>query len=191
MTRERQEQVVTQTQKPTPEEQELQRLQLQNVRATQPQQQAVQSAGLNLINQLLTGQALPGFLEGLPGGVSEDITSQIVQQSLEDVRPGLQQSGLLDSGTRAELETQTAADIRTQAEQFNIQNLLNLLNLTVGGQAQVQAPLLTQTGQLSQSLAGLRPTTTTQTQRFANPFLQNFQQQLGQQTGRGVGSLFF
>ncbi len=173
----------TQRAEPTAEEQELIGLQLERARAAQPGQLQVQEQGLNLINQLLTGQDLPGFLQGLPGGISPDVTSRIVQQSLEDVRPGLQASGILDSGVRAELETETAADIRTKSEQFNIQNLSQLLNLAVGGQSMVQSPLLQQQGQLGGQLAGLRTTTGTSAQFGMNPFLKSFQQSLGQTLG--------
>jgi hypothetical protein len=186
----------TQRVEATPEEQELNRLALERARAAQPGQLQAQEGGLNLINQLLTGQNLPGFLGGLPGGISPDVTSGIVQQSLEDVRPGLQASGLLDSGVRAELETQTAADIRRRSEEFNIGNLLNLLNLAVGGQAQIQQPLLAQSGQLGQQLAGLRSTTGTSNTTLSqmNPFLKSFQQSAGKTLGspsfgafKGVG----
>ena len=161
----------TQRVEATPEEQELNRLSLERVRAAQPGQIQTQQSGLSLINQLLTGQDLPGFLKGLPGGISPEVTGNIVQQSLADVRPGLQASGLLDSGVRAELEASTASDIRNQSEQFNIGNLLNLLNLAVGGQAQIQSPLLGQSGQLGQQLAGLRSSFGTSQTTQTNPFI--------------------
>ena len=180
----------TQRVEATPEEQELNKLALERARAAQPGQLKTQESGLGLINQLLTGQELPGFLQGLPGGISPGVTSNIVQQSLADVRPGLQASGLLDSGVRAELETSTAADIRNQSEQFNIGNLLNLLNLAVGGQAQIQQPLLEQNAQLGQQLAGLRTTTGTSnfTQSQMNPFLKSFQQGAASSFGKSLGS---
>lgn len=192
MSRERQTSDTTQTQtvQATPEEQELNRLQLESFRATQPQQLGVQQQGLSLIGSLLAGEDLPGQFAGLTGGISEDVTSRIVQQSLEDVRPGLQKAGIFDSGIRAELETETAADIRTRSEQFNIQNLLQLLSLGIGGQAQIQQPLLGQQGLLGQSLAGQRGTTGVGTgvQTFANPFLKSLQQSAGQNLGSAAFS---
>lgn len=73
---------------------------------------------------------------------------------------------------------------------YNLSNLFNLLNLGVGGQAQVQQPLLQSAGILSQRLAGLRPVTTqgTTTAKTANPFLQSFQTSLGQSMGQSLGS---
>lgn len=65
--------------------------------------------------------------------------------------------------------------------QYNQQMLLNLLNLSTGSSAQVQAPVLTSTGQLSSRLAGLRSMNTSGTQtadstKFtnSNPFLTGF-----------------
>ncbi|GAG65254.1 unnamed protein product, partial [marine sediment metagenome] len=101
-----------------------------------------------------------GFLGDLPGGISEERTGEIVQESLRDIDPRFQQSGLLDSGVRASISGRVAGDIRRQSEEFNIGNRLNLLNLALGGQAQVQQPILGFSSQLGQRLAGLRPTST-------------------------------
>lgn len=180
---EKQESRTNQTATPTAEETELNKLLLEQARAGQAGTLQIQESGQNLINQLLTGGELPGGLAGLPGGISEDVTSRIVQQSLGDVRGGLQAQGLFDSGVRSELETGTAADIRVQAEQFNIQNLQQLLNLAVGGQAQNQAQIGAGRGQLGSSLAGLRSTTTDVNQTFANPFLKSFQESAGKTLG--------
>lgn len=183
MSREKQETQQTQRAEPTPEERELNKLLLERTRATQGQTIGVQQQGLDLIGQLLAGESLPGYLGQLPGGISEQTTSRIVSGALEDVRPGLQASGLFDSGVRAELETETAADIRAQAEQFNLQNLQQLLNIAVGGQAQVQAPILSQSAQLGQNLAGLRTVTGTSTTTSMNPFLRSFQTSFGENLG--------
>lgn len=183
MSNEKQKTETTQRAEATPEERELNKLLLEQARAGQAGTLQIQESGQNLINQLLTGQALPGYLEGLPGGISPEVTNRIVQQSLEDVRGGLQAQGLLNSGVRAELETQTAADIRAQAEQFNLQNIQQLLNLATGGQAQNQALIGQGTSQLGQSLAGLRTITGSSTQTSMNPFLKSFQQSAGKSLG--------
>lgn len=144
---------------PTAEETELNRLRLEREKSLDPSILSTQQQGLDLIGQLLSGGEqgqLPGFLAGLPGGISPGVTQDIVDRSLGDVRAGLQGRGLLDSGVRSELEARTSADIRTQSAQFNLQNLQQLLNIAVGGQAQVQQPILGFGQQLSQSLAGLR-----------------------------------
>jgi len=190
MGRETQETRQETTAEPTAEEQELNILELERARAAQPGQIQAQGSGLNLINQLLTGGQLPGGFEGLFGGISEDVTGELVQRSLEDIRPGLQAQGLLDSGTRAELEARTAADVRLGSEQFNLQNLFNLLGLGIGGQAQIQQPILSQSQALGQRLAGLRTGagTTTFTD---NPFSRSFKTSAGQTAGGGLGGIFF
>lgn len=85
-------------------------------------------------------------------------------------------------------------NIQQTKEQFNLGQLLNLLNLATGSSAQVQAPILTSTGQLSSRLSGLRTTntsgtqTTDSTKTSMNPFLKSFQQGAGASLG---GGLFF
>jgi len=168
----------TTTVQQSPQGKELDKLRLEREKKLDPSILGAQQQGLDLITALLSGGeggGLPGFLQGLPGGISPEVTQDIVDRSLGDVRAGLQGGGLLDSGVRQELEARTSADIRTQSEQFNLQNLQQLLNIAVGGQAQTFASPIGFGGQLSQSLAGLRGTTTTgsgfssSTQR--NPFL--------------------
>ena len=170
----------------TPEETELNQLELERQRAAQPGMLQAQQGGLDLINQLLTGQALPGFLGTLPGGISsEAIGTQAANLSRQN-RAGFQQAGIDDSGVAFR---ETARDIGSNllfpAEQFNIGNLQNLLNLAVGGQAQVQAPILGGAAQLGGQLAGLRSITgsSNQTTIGMNPFLKSFQQSAGSAFG--------
>lgn len=183
------------TQTPTPEETRLNQLQVQATEQTQPQLIQAQQSGLNLINQLLSGQEnLPGFFTQLGKGISPEITNDIVQQSLRDIMPSFQQSGILDSGVAASIAGRTAGDIRRASEEFNIGNRLNLLNLALSGQAQVQQPILGQAEMLGSRLAGLRSvnqqgtTTMNQAQYGMNPFLKSFQTQLGSTLG---GSQFY
>jgi hypothetical protein len=158
---------------PTAEETALNQLQLQQQRDIQPSETRNILSGLDLSQLLLTGQPLPGYLGGLPGGISEDVTQGIVDRSLRDIAPSFQQSGLLDSGVRASIGARTAGDIRLGSATFNLQNLQQLLNLAVGGQAQpFQAPIAL-SGQLGERLAGLRSTQTqgTSSTTSTNPFL--------------------
>jgi len=150
----------------TAEETELNRLRLEREKALDPSILRTQQQGLDLSSILLTGGEfgeLPGFLSGLSGGISPEVTQDIVDRSLGDVRAGLQGGGLLDSGVRSELEARTSADIRTQSATFNLQNLAQLLNLAVGGQAQPLGSIQGFGAQLSQALAGLRGVSTTGT----------------------------
>lgn len=194
-----------QTVQPTAEETQLNKLRLARETALDPSILGAQQQGLDLLSILLSGGVgaggqLPGFLKGLPGGISPEVTQDIVNRSLGDVRAGMQGGGLMDSGVRSALEARTSADIRTQSEQFNLQNLQQLLNIGVGGQAQTFAGPLGFGSQLSQSLAGLRGTsqsgsTTGRTTSIGpNPFLQSFQTSLGQTLGSpkfGIGPFGF
>jgi hypothetical protein len=170
----------------TPEETELNRLQLERVRAAQSGQIGIQDAALDIGTSLLRGEELPGFLAGLPGGLDEESISNMVGRSLEDVAFSSQALGVLDAGQTQEIGVKTAADVRANAAQFNIQNLSQLLNLAVGGQAGIQAPLQAQSNSLGAQLAGLRSTSTRLAQ--PNPFLQSFQTTLGKTAGSFGGT---
>jgi len=176
---------------PTAEETALNRLDLQAREANQQGTIDIQRNALNLGNLLLQGQQLPGYLRGLPGGISEDVTQDLVNQSLRDIKPSFQQGGILDSGVAASVSARTAGDIRRGSAEFNLNNLQQLLNLAVGGQAQIQQPILAQSQALGGRLAGLRTVnqtgTTTATSSSMNPFLKNFQSSLGTSLGSWGG----
>lgn len=180
----------TQTATPDPSMVEQNKLDLELRKGNQQGLADIQSSGLNLGNLLLKGLGLPGYLNKLPGGIDEDTTQGLVDQSLRDIQPMFQNSGLIDSGTRASISARTANDTRLNSAQFNIQNLSQLLNLALGGQAQVQAPQITQAGMLGQRLAGLSSVNTsgvnTQTQIGMNPFRKSFAQAGGQFLGGGA-----
>ncbi len=141
------------------------------------------------------------------GVFGEEQTGEIVKSSLRDLYPQLQAMGVpLESGVATSIAGRTAGDIRRgvaesnierelaireanlnigQTTQYqNINNLLNLLNLAVGGQAQIQQPVIATGGTLGQRLAGLRTTTTTgATTTTSNPFLESFYGSLGKTLG--------
>jgi len=144
----------------TGEQVELDKLQLDQARASQSGQIEMNKYALDLGNQLLQGKDLPGYLGRLPGGITPDVTQGIVNSALRDIQPQMQKSGLLDSGVNASVSARTSGDIRSQAEQFNLQNLMQLLNLGVGGQAQIQQPIQTNASMLGGRLAGLASSTT-------------------------------
>jgi len=161
-----------------------------------PQIRDVQSQGLQLVESLLSGglqggapgleSGLPGFLAGLPGGISPEVTQQIAEEGIRTARPSLQAGGLLDSGVEASVLGRIAGDTGRQSAQFNLQNLSQLLQLAVGGQAQVQQPILGFGQQLSNSLAGARGLRSTGTQ--SNPsFGQTFGQSFANSLGSGFG----
>lgn len=169
-------QTSTTTVKPTAEETAWNKIQLGQLQAMDPlQRQLNQAAGSNVLN-LLQGKDLPGYLKSLPYGISEEMTADIANRSIKDIQPFFSQAGLLDSGVNAAVSSRTAGDVRRASAEFNINNLMQLLNIGVGGQAQVQAPLLQTGSNLSQSLAGLRSTTTSGSYSYQQPFAQTFGQ---------------
>jgi len=181
---------------PTPEETRLNQLEIERTEATQPGQIQTQLASQNLINMLLAGGDagdLPGFFGKLGRGIDPQTTQTIVDQSLQDIGGQFQGLGILDSGTMQSVGARTAGDIRAGAEQFNIGSMQNLLNLAFGGQAQVQQPLLAQSNQLGNRLAGLRSInqSSQSTQKEMNPFMQSFQSSLGKGFGKGTSSFLF
>lgn len=188
----------TQTVQPTAEQTQLNQLQLSQAQAADPMQRQVNQSGLTAINNLLTGQPLPGYLQSLPGGIDENATKTIVDQSLRDVNTQLAKSGagtMMESGASQAIGARAAADTRSQAAQFNLQNLLQLLNIGVGGQASVQQPISAVTGQLGSRLAGLNSYSSTgnssQTTIGMNPFVKSFSTSLGQGLGSGISKFTF
>lgn len=175
---------------PTPEEIRLNQLALQQAEAAQAGSIQAQTAGLDLVNRLLTGGQLPGAYGNLYEGISEDMVTDIAGKAVQDITPSFQKYGLLDSGVRASVSARTAGDVRRGAAQFNLSNRYNLLGLALGGQGQVQTPIIQQSSLLSQRLAGLRNIDTTgssnQTSKSMNPFLYSFQTSFGQ----GLGNTF-
>jgi hypothetical protein len=185
----------TSTPTPTPEETRLNQLDLQLREQNQGALGEVQGNSLNLANLLLKGQGLPGYLGSLTGGVDEATTQSIVDKSLRDIAPSFQQRGLLDSGVRASISARNAGDIRRNSAEFNINNLMQLLNLATGNAAQVQTPVLAQAADLGSRLGGLRTinqsgTQTTSTRSNQNPFLNAAVGGLAGGIGTGLGGGF-
>jgi len=181
----------TTTPQRTAEEIRLQQIQLGQAEAADPMIRQLQQEGGEAMSALLRGQPLPGNLAALSRGITPEVTGELVQESLRDIRPGLQEAGLMDSGVRAALEARTAGDIRRNVAESNLSRLMNLLNIGVGGQAQVQQPMLTTTGQLGQALAGARTIRSTgQTTTPQKPWWQGavtgFSTGLGQGLGQGM-----
>lgn len=185
----------TSTPTPTAEETRLNQLDLQLREQNQGQLGQVQGNSLNLANLLLQGMNLPGYLKGLPGGIDEATTQSIVDKSLRDIKPSFQQGGILDSGVAASVSGRIAGDVRRGSAEFNINNLLQLLNLATGNAAQVQTPVLAQSADLGGRLSGLRTvnqsgTSTTNTQSNQNPFLNGITSGLASGIGTGLGGSF-
>lgn len=143
----------TQTVERTQEQRDLDKLQLEREKFLDPQIRDVQSTGLTLTQQMLSGSSpLPGWLSQLERGIDPAVTQGIVDQSMRDVDARMAGSGLLDSGTRASILSRTSGDIRRASEESNIGTKLNLLNLALSGQAQVQQPIVGFSSNLGQRL---------------------------------------
>lgn len=173
---------------PTAEEKRLNQLEIARQEATQGGMIATQTSGLDLATKLLRGENLPGYLQNLAMGISPEVTSGIVSESLRDIMPSFQASGILDSGVAAEISARTAGDIRRASEEFNIGNRLNLLNLALSGQAQIQQPILSSAANLGARLTTLGKTTSSSntTNKSMNPFLKSFQTSFGSSLGTGT-----
>lgn len=173
---------------PTPEEVELNKLNLAQAKEFDPQQRQINRQAGDVVSNLLTGntEGLPGFLRTLARGVDPSVTQGLVDQSLRDVNTQLAASGagtFLESGPAQSIGARTAGDIRLASEESNLNRLLNLLNIGVGGQAQIQQPILATSANLGSRLAGLRSmsgtSTGTQTSYGMNPFIKSFQSAAG------------
>jgi hypothetical protein len=158
----------------SPEERERYNIENQQLARTAGPQTDVQLQGLNLINQLLSGNAnLPGFFGEMGKGIDSNMADQIANESVNDIMPMLQQQGLMGQPVGAYAASRTAGDVRRGVAEFNIGNKQNLLNLALSGQAQVQSPILQQQGIMANRLAGLRTVTGSSSgmQTSKNPFL--------------------
>jgi hypothetical protein len=162
---------------PTAEETEMNKIYLGQMREADPLQKTLNTSALTQANQLLRGQPLEGYLNKLPGGIDEATTSDIANRSIKDIQPFFASTGLLDSGTNAAVSGRVAGDVRRQSAEFNINNLMQLLNIGTGSSAQAQAPVQQTGGTLSSALAGLRTASSSgqnwgwgkQTSRSENP----------------------
>lgn len=174
----------------TPEERQLLQLQVQQQQTLVGPQTELQLSSIDTANRLIKGEVPNGFYGNLYAGIDQGVTDTIVNQSLKDLQPRFQQSGLVDSGVAAAISARTAADIRTQAEQYNINNRFNLLNLALGGQAQVQQPILGQSANLNNQIinssAVKQNGVATNTTKSMNPFLSSFETSLGKSLGSGT-----
>lgn len=174
------------TQQPTATETALMNNELSLSNSALPGQisNTLQSQGL--VGNLLQGGALPGYLNSLPGGVSQGQSQNEAQMGLQGLSTQFQQMGGLDSGSYAQAGANAYANTLNQNSQFNIENLANLLNLA-SGQAYNNAGITQSNnaslGQQSGALAGTSGTSTI----FANPFSQAISA-LGAVNGAGAST---
>lgn len=169
----------TQQATPTAQEQTLMNQQISNNQFMQPIAQKSYSDLSDNIQAILEGRAPAAT--GV-GGITDDQTQSMVNQSLRDIMPQFQSSGILNSGEAAQVANLTAAQTRNSNAQFNVSAAQNLFNLASGGQSNLQGQQQNSTNNLTNELAGLRTTTSNQTVS-SNPFLNSFYNSVGKGLG--------
>jgi hypothetical protein len=144
---------------------------------------SAQDAAFKSATNLLEGKELPGYLKPLPYGISEEMTGDIANRALKDIQPFFSQAGLQDSGTAQAVMGRTAGDVRRASAEFNINNLMQLLNIGVGGQASVTSGMTGVGSTLAGLVKGSGTTTGTYSNqssyRYQQPWAQTFQQTMG------------
>jgi hypothetical protein len=184
------------------EEQALNLAGQQELDATADLSQQGQFGAFNLVNALLTGGSLPGFLGGLPGGISPDAIGTQASRVASQAQPGFQALGIADSGTAfQETAREVGQSVLFPAEQFNINNLFSLLQTGLSGQSSLAGQRIAQQGNLGSRLAGLRNISTTGTgitnvqgtTTIASPnaFTSSLAKSAGSSIGTNIGSSMF
>jgi hypothetical protein len=174
----------TQTQQtsvnPTAQQSQLLNNEMQVSNANVGNQMSVNNNSASLINSILTGS-----YSGTAAGITPGQNQSMVNQSLRDIAPQFQTSGILDSGEAGQVATQTAALTSNQNAQFNTMAQSNLLSAGLGG-ANNWGSNATGTNQVAgNQLAGLN-TVNQSGVTTTNPFLQSFYSSLGTSTGNGT-----
>lgn len=169
---------------PTSTESNLMSNELSLSNAALPGQIQNQGYAQNLQGLLMTGQALPGYLSSLPGGVSQGQSMNEAALGNQSIATQYQAMGGLDSGSAVQSMAGNTANTLNQNAQFNTENLANLLNLA-SGQAYQNAGLSSSNNSMLGSQSGaLASTNQTMTQ---NPFLNSLYSSIGTQLGQGTG----
>lgn len=122
----------------------------------------------------------------LDSGVAASLSGELAKDiRLDTARSNMDTALAIEQQNIANQSAASQFDISNQYSQqaFDTNTLLSLLNLTLSGSTALQSPVLAQSQQLSNALAGLRSTTGTTTQTSMNPFLLSFQQSAGQTLG--------
>lgn len=157
----------------TPQEQQLENNELQESNANLPNQMSVNNNSAALINSILTGS-----YNGAGAGITPQQNQSMVNQSLRDIAPQFQTSGILNSGEAGQVATQTAALTTNANAQFNVQADQNLKNMALGMGSQWSSNNNQGNQIVGNQLAGLR-TVNGNSSSLTNPFLQSFYNGVG------------
>jgi len=169
-----------------------------NLSGLYPQAGQTQSQYLGLLGQgasMFTGQTPTNNSPmGLAiGGVTPDQQNSIVQQSMRYLDPQFQNSGYLNSGAAASIQSRTAADLIGQMSQFNVTNAGNVMNGLLTGNANAQSGVNASAGLYANQLAGLRQNTGSGNYSGStvspNPFLQSLQTSAGSALGGSLANI--
>lgn len=170
----------------TPEEKALIQQQINMNNFMQPYAQQTYADLSSNIDAILKGNTPAA--QGI-GGISDAQNQSMVNASVRSVLPQFQSAGILDSGIAAQGAIRAAQDTSNQNAQFNVSAAQNLFNIASGGQSNLQSQLQNNTNNLTSQLAGLRTINSSGSTIGMNPFLKNFQTQLGTQAANGIGNV--
>jgi hypothetical protein len=141
-----------------------------------PGMMEAQKAAFDASTLLLRGQKLPGYLEPLTYGIDEKAQKSLAERAVKDIQPFFGQAGLLDSGVNAQVSGRTTGDIYRASQEFNINTLMQLLNIGVGGQAAVTSGFVGVGSALAGLVKGTGTTSTQSSYSYKQPKAQTFQQ---------------
>lgn len=165
----------------SPQEEELNKLLLDQTKTLLPGQTELAGTQQDVLQGVLSGGVgLPEEFTKLFAGITPEMTNELAQEAVADIAPQFQKSGILDSGVAASISARTAGDIRRQVAETNLTRLMNLLNTGLGYGGQQQQIGTQASGVLGSQLAGLRSTSGNTTVTAMNPFLKSFQTSLGE-----------
>lgn len=164
------------TSQPTGTESQLMNNELQLSNAALPGQIQNQGYAQNLQGLLMTGQPLPGYLNNLPGGVSQGQSMNEAALGNQGIATQFQSMGGLDSGSAAQSLAGNYANTLNSNAQFNVQNLAQLMNLASGNAYQNSALSSANNQMLGTQSGALAATSSTAT---SNPFLNSLYSGLG------------
>jgi hypothetical protein len=86
-----------------------------------------------LLGGLMRGEQPSGIYSGLGQGYGAGVENAIFNRNRDTAFSSLANAGLLDSGVRAELENQAATDVSIASADRSRNDLLNLMQLALGG----------------------------------------------------------
>lgn len=143
---------------------------------------SINNNSASLINSILTGN-----YQGAANGITAGQNQSMVNQSLRDIAPQFQTSGILNSGEAGQVATQTAALTSNANAQFNTEAAQNLISAGLGGGTSWSGVNNQNNSTTGGQLAGLRTVNNNAT-TMSNPFLNAFYSGLGGQASTTIGN---